>query len=431
LRPDLRAWVEENPEVAEWLGSVSEGAAELYAVRFKRFYDWLTAEGEFGGFTPAKLLDFQAEARGRNRVKIANRLGAFLRKLAGELRPKTLAHYYSATRSFFQFHGVELPRRGFNLPDDYREPAPQLLTRDDLVRILAAAKLRDKAIYTICFQAALGWKGFNQFNHAWDQIEPQLEKGADHLIVKLKSRKKLRGITNGYFTIIGRDGVRLLKKYLEKRGTPEPGEAIFLSREGRAIAARTYRKNFENLARRVGLISKRGSDRTSRYGYSPHQLRDVFRTEWQKSGADPLVGEFLLGHVVDPNKYLEFKNVPHYVLAEYEKAEEALSVISKPDLGVVPVDEVKRLRREVAELRNLIAPFVRQSLKRLMENGRLDPEVEETVKRLVRYAGRGGDGVREIIDSEIGKFLDREEKLLERERRKRGEGEKAQEIFTP
>jgi len=346
-----RIWIEENPEIEEWLNSVSSGTAKLYASRFKRFYDYLTEKNEFMGFTPTQILDFQDNAVGRDRVKVANRLGLFCKNLSKELRPKTVSHYYSAVHSFFAYHGCELPKRGFTLDDDFKEPSKQLLRREDLVKIVQAAKLRDKALYTIAFMGAMGWNEFNQFNHGWDLIASQIDLGKDHLVVNLKARKRKRGLTNGFFTIVGKDGVYLLKEYLKIRGTPSLDEPIFLSREGVAIAARTYRKNFEILCRRVGLIKHRGNDRTSRFGYSPHQFRDVFRTVWQRSGADIEVAEFLMGHQVDSNKYLQFTKIPDYCVEEYKKAEDRLSLISKPNPDLVELDEVKKLREENRELK--------------------------------------------------------------------------------
>jgi len=346
--------VSENPEVEEWLGSVSEATAKLYIVRFQRFFDWLTAKGEFEGFTPSQLLDFQDNATGRSRVRIANRLGLYCKRLGEELRPKTVTHYYSVVRSFFAYHGCDLPKRGFSLPDNHKEPSEQKLTRDALVKIVQAAKLRDKTIYVCAFMGAMGWNEFNQFDKSWDQVAPQLDPGEDHIIIKLKARKKKRGLTNGYYTIIGADGVALLRQYLKERGVPKPGESIFLSREGGFLAGRTYRKNFEMLCRRVGLIKGRGVDRTSRLGYSPHQLRDVFRTEFQRSGADLDVAEFLMGHVVDANKYLQFSKIPDYVVEEYKKAEGRLSIISNPDTDVVSSEAIEELQRQVSEQQRTI-----------------------------------------------------------------------------
>ena len=395
MRQEIEAWINENPEVEEWLGSVTLPTAKNYALRFKAFHDWLTAAGGFKGYTPSQILDFQDRATGRARVKIANRLGVFCKELGGELRPATVRGYYMAVRSFFAYHGCALSKRGFSLPDNHKEPTPQLLNRDGLIKIIAAAKLRDKAIYTIAFQGAMGWREFDQFNRAWDQIAPQFEGGAEHIIVKLTARKRRRGLTNGFFTIVGRDGVALLREYLKVRGSPASGEPIFIRTHGGkgddpAIAARTYRKNLETLARRVGLI-KQGDDR---HGYGPHQVRDVFRTQWQLTAADGDVAEFMMGHQVDPNKYLKFSKVPSYCVEEYKKAEGRLSLVSIPDPGLVSADEVAALKGRVAELEKLkiddVIPRVErqyelQIAKVMKENKQLSEMLKEILQRMFKF----------------------------------------------
>lgn len=394
---DLKVWGEENPEVHEWLSSVGDKTRPIYARRFRNFYEWLTAKPEFKDMTPVQLLDHQDKATGRDRARVANLLSIYLSDLANEFRPRTLTSYYSAARSFFAFHGCDLPKRRFSLPEDYKRQSPQNLDREKLVKILQAAKLRDKAMYMFCAMGGLGWREFNIINHEnGAEVQQQLDEGRDRIILYVPPRKKNRIGGQSYPVVIGRDAVKLLRQYLKKQGPIEAGEPIFARYHGgpggsddEAIKGRNYRKNFEILARRVQLINGKGSDRTSRYGISTHQLRDVFRSEWQRSGADPAVGELLMGHVVDPNAYLKFTE--DYILQQYEKAEPRLSYVSAPDLEVVSVDEVEKLRRELEEARRGQGDKV-QALEADMVNMRNlllgvlnNPEaLEETRRRLAK-----------------------------------------------
>lgn len=353
---DIEEWAAENPVVGEWLTSVGDKTKPVYGRRFKNFYEWLTAKPEFQGMSPAQLLDHQDQATGRQRARIANQLSIYLGELAEKYRPKTLTHYYSSTRSFFSYHGCELPRRRFSLPDNYHRQAPQVLDRAKLVKIIQVAKLRDRAVYMFCAMGGLGWREFDIINREkWPDIKQQLDEGRDRLVLNAPARKRNRVTGKPFPVVIGRDAVKLLREYLKKRGSPDlDGQPIFIrhNHAGRGvkdegIKPRPFRKNFENLARRAQLIQGKGEDRTNRYGISPHQLRDVFRSEWQRSGADPQVAELLLGHVVDPNQYLKFTE--EYILEQYERAEPRLSYVTVPTLGVVSVDEVERLRRELDE----------------------------------------------------------------------------------
>lgn len=392
LPADLKTWVAENPEVGEWLTSVVDRTKPMYGRRFKNFYDWLTAKPEFEGMSPAQLLDHQDQATGRQRARIANQLSVYIGELASEYRPKTLSDYYSSTRSFFNYHGCELPKRKFSLPENYHRRAPQDLDRAKVVRILQVAKIRDRAIYCMCGMAALGFREFNIVNREkWADIKRQLDEGKDRLILYLPARKNNRIRGQDYPVVIGRDAVQLLKDYLKKRGDPnDDGQPIFLreSTAGRGVTdegvkARPFRKSFENLARRAQLIEGKGTDRTARYGISPHQLRDVFRSEWQRSGADPLVAEHLMGHSTDPNLYLKF--TPEFILEQYEIAEPRLSFISSPDMTLVPIDEVETLRAVVKGLQEELAEVSSNGIQlRVAEQQRMIDEMQKSLEAINR-----------------------------------------------
>lgn len=49
----------------------------------------------------------------------------------------------------------------------------------------------------------------------------------------------------------------------------------------------------------AGLIDRANTPYV-RYGKNPHELRDLFRTRWEKSGSNPVGAEFCMGHTVDP-----------------------------------------------------------------------------------------------------------------------------------
>jgi site-specific recombinase XerD len=353
----LTKFAQDNTQVAEWLTSVSEGTRLNYTRAFYDFYMWLTHEGansDFKDYTVKQLLDYQERATGSAKVTIANRLNMFIGEQCSFKRPKSLTYTWTTTRSFFTFHGCDLPRRRFTLLDDHKEPAPQNLTYDTLTRILGAAKLRDKTIFTIMFQSGMGMKEFAQFDDGWSKIKPQLEAGRDHLIVNLTARKKARGLTRGFKTVVGRDGVKLLKDYLAERGEPKQGEPIFLRQhsnyletEDESVKGRSLRGAFERLARRIQLIQYKGGDRTNRYGYSLHQLRDTFKTQWFTSKADKTVVDYLMGHSVDSNEYLKFGNVEDYLIRQYKMAEEKISPFSNPTPELVKGDEVEALREKV------------------------------------------------------------------------------------
>lgn len=383
MRDELEAWVEAHPVVRNWIDSVEPQTHDNYAYRFKAFYDWITEAGEFKGYTPEKLLDYQDQATGRRKVTIINALNSLCKRLSRELTPSTVQGYWSATRSFFAYHGCELPRRRFSLDENHKEAKPQDLDRKSMVMVLGAAKPRDRAIYTIATMAGMGFREFNIFNRSSEAVLEQLNGDADYVTVTLSDRKRLKGKRSGYFTLIMGDALDLLRRYVKLYGRPKAGEPIFKRRvpshknADPAIASRTYRKNFKTLCRRVGLDE----------GYSAHQVRDVLRTEWQRSGADPAVCEFIMGHDVDANDYLKFLKAPEYVVEQYRIALSRLNLVSNPEPDKVAKSEVEQLRNKVRRLEEARDERV---------NG-LEAEIRE-MKAMLRAVYEDPDLVRRIKD---------------------------------
>lgn len=352
-------YIKRNPDLEEWALTVEPATAKSYAQRLHAFEIWMNSQEEFQGMSLNDLLDYQEKAVGRKRTRLASKIAQFVSEDLGErqkLRPRSMTHYFISIRYFFEFHGYPLSKRRFSIPEESLPPVEQKLTRDDLVKILNRADLRNKTIYTCAFQAGMGYREFNLFNGCYhEQIKPQFEAYAERLIITLTPRKMNKRTGLNYFTIIGTDGTKLLKEYIRKTGEPEIGEAVFKplktnKQSDGFLKSRTYRKNFNTLCRQVGLIYEKGTERSTRYGYSPHQLRDVFRTEFQATDADHLLAEFMMGHKVDPNEYLQFTKQQEYALKEYEKAESRLNIISRPDLDVVSKDEVVALRQEFRKM---------------------------------------------------------------------------------
>lgn len=94
---------------------------------------------------------------------------------------------------------------------------------------------------------------------------------------------------------------------------------------------------------------KKGSGRTAK---SPHELRDLFRSQWAKSPANQEVAEFMMGHMIDPLEYNKSYRDVDFYRHEYLKALPLLQIMSSPrPFGQVDEEEVDSLRREVEKLR--------------------------------------------------------------------------------
>ena len=104
--------------------------------------------------------------------------------------------------------------------------------------------------------------------------------------------------------------------------------------------------------RRLGIGPKHLSPRKGRTGKSPHELRDLFRSQWAKSTAKGDVAEFCMGHMIDPLDYNKAWRDEKFYRDEYMKAVPYLQIMSSGQpYHMVGEEEIEKLRKEVAELR--------------------------------------------------------------------------------
>lgn len=94
-----------------------------------------------------------------------------------------------------------------------------------------------------------------------------------------------------------------------------------------------------------------------RYKVHVHELRDLFRTEWHRSQADPSVAEHCMGHTVDPLQYDKIMRDHTYARAHYLRALPYLNILSE-NPRVLPRaqvdDRLSAQSREISELRDKV-----------------------------------------------------------------------------
>lgn len=311
-----------------------------------------------------QLLDFQDRASGRDRLKIANAAQSYVTEMGKRLRLGTLAVHKTAIYSLFNYHGVPLPRKRLAV-EDPMDRAPDKMDRAALVKLFEAADLRGRALIQIMFSSGMGYKEFSQFNMSWPEIKKQLDAGREYVMIQMKPRKQNRMKGEGFFTFLGKDSISLLRQYLEVRGELKQGDVIFEAKtrykdtKGKNLSRSAFSRMFIGLAKRTSLINKDDIERNKdlrdeqvRYGLNPYTLRDAFRTEFQRTPADRDVAEFMMGHNIDKNKYLQFLKIPSYCLDEYRKAEQRLSFIPNPEPDLVGISEVEALKTQVQQLQS-------------------------------------------------------------------------------
>jgi integrase/recombinase XerD len=220
-------------------------------------------------------------------------LSAFLAELAagGEERapvaPATLQRKAACLRSFYR----HLRREGILERDptaELRAPRksqrlPQVLTRDEVARLLAAPKgtdppaLRDRALLELMYACGL------RASEAIGLDVRDLDLTIDVLRARGKGSKER-------MVPIGREAVAAVRAYLD-RGRPafvglrdEP--RLFVNRRGGGLTRQGLYKIVQRHARAVGLDER----------MSPHTLRHTFATHLLAGGCDLRSLQEMLGH---------------------------------------------------------------------------------------------------------------------------------------
>jgi integrase len=181
----------------------------------------------------------------------------------------------------------------------------------------------------------MGGMGWNEIDYwsktGYNSLIAQLGRNEPLIKVKLPGRKRMKG-KKPYYTFLGQDAKKALKDYLKHREqvvSEITRDIIFITSRGKPITYPSLSQTWRRIVRRLELIPERRSGTHHRYGKSTHELRDFYRTRWEKSPASKNVGEYLMGHTIDKLGYNKAYLDQEYMKMEYFKAEPFLNVISQ------------------------------------------------------------------------------------------------------
>lgn len=387
-----------------------------FKIAYKIFVRFLNdgLVGKFEGLGPDELVDFQVETRGRNRYLILRIAQSWVDGLNLRVGSKQL--YLTYIRSFFLHNLAELPHdRSFS----FRSSLPCVvgqLDLESLQRILLNSNKMYKAIFLMMSQGIMGegelvYVSKFQASH----VLKCLGKGG-LFKVSLPGRKQTRNVKS-FYTVLGcksdwADAMRNFVQSLDKL----PSDVLFRNQRGKPLNENNIRYYFHWRAVESGVIKQHtpkcrlcggetlrkrnrrkiieyickdcncvsvASDVTDgyfwggiRYGVNPHEIRDLMRSRWQVSGADPTVAEFIMGHDIDSNHYNKFMRYePAYLFSEYKKALPWLNVLSndpnKVDRSEVS-DELEAQRAETELLKREVA-----KMQRFFKDSRLQEILEK------------------------------------------------------
>jgi len=215
--------------------------------------------------------------------------------------------YQTAIRSFFAHNRLELPKdKGFKIREsDNVSQNPTYMDLSTARKIIGCLKEPYRTIADISLFSGMGRKEVLSLNRIWrSKIVPQLQADKDPIRVDFVKRK-----SNNlpYFTFIP---ANLLKPFANK----DIPFQIFTKHSKtektlRPVIATDLRVAWSYAKKRAGVVEK----------MTFHMLRDLLVTGFYKIEADVVSAQFLTGHSVDGNHYLQITNAPERAESEWLK----------------------------------------------------------------------------------------------------------------
>ena len=338
--------------VRNWLNRLGPNTQKMAEFHLNRWLTWTSLNGgNFATSSPDDFVEYQRNAGNGEKFEILDLVQSYVLSQSGTFNYKK--NMYAFIRSFFMHNRVELPRdRAFKIRGDKPRTMGNLKPEEIRDVILSSNPLY-QAIFLSMLQGGMGQEEFTWWNlHGWDELNEQLRRGLEIVRVNLPGRKSNK-FEKQYYTFLGPDAVQAIKNWQSHR--PEGAKAIFVAQNKNKTppGKRAIRTYWLRHLRKLGIVTPKNeeSEKGYRTGKGLHELRDAFRSLWEKSPAKGSVAEYLMGHTVDPLEYNKAFRDEDWVRKEYEKALPMLQLLSSPrPYGHIEENEITSLRAENADL---------------------------------------------------------------------------------
>jgi integrase len=346
--------------VDHWLSRLADSTAEVQGNLFKHFINWMAENGgRFKDYTPDELIEYQRNCDNGSRYDILDMAQRYVSNKPGTYNTKNSR--YNNIRSFFLHNRAELPADpSYNIKPD-RRPIQGKLEIEHIRDAILSCNAKYQAVFTCMFQAALDQEMFKFWNlHGLANLKAQLRElegtPEDKQVIKidLPGRKGQKNI-KGYYTFITRDAIEFLKNWLKIRADEGygPDDPIFVSQFGTPLSKQSLRHYWIDHLKKLGIVDPvEKRKRRHKTGKGLHEMRDVWRSLWSKSPASHTVGEFLMGHTIDPLEYDKSYRDTEFYKKEYLKAAPYLNIFSRGEpYGLVKQDRMEELEAEIERLK--------------------------------------------------------------------------------
>jgi len=373
--------VEEPKAVEKWLGRLGESTQKICRFNFTKFMKWVNeGKSTFKDYTPDMLIEYQRNADNGNKYDLVDLAQKYIKTF--KARESYKSRLYSTIRSFFMHNRAELPKDPSYIIRGDVAKVRGTLTPEEIRQVVLASKPLYRAIILSMFQGGMGQEELIYWsNNGWGQLKEDLKGETEVIRVDLPGRKKFKNKAP-YYTFIGPDAIAALRDWVKLR--PPGAEAIFTGQYKNPITKDALSQHWNIYMKRTGIIqAKENGDVTNRYGKNLHELRDVFRSQWEKSPAKALAAEYCMGHQVDPLEYNKAYQNEDYTRSQYLLALPMLQLLSSHrPYGKVDESKLERLERENEALRQKLEKQVDdENDYRRQTEGSLD-EMMKMIKQL-------------------------------------------------
>lgn len=370
-----------------WNSRLSESGEHRRVGGFIMFMEYLyNVDNKFKNYTPDQLVEYQKDATTRARYDILDQIQGWTKSLEKSTHPDGEPKYrsnsinqaYSTLRGFFAHNRCELPRDSRFALSGEVPPVVGDLTIDEIEQVILSVKPVYKAVFLSMFQGGMDRISFDYWNrNGYKALVKALEGDPKAIRINFPRRMKIRTkVEKPYHTYIGTDAIDAIRKWLEIRSAE--ATVIFTNQFGRPILKDGLTTLWHYSLFKIGVLKKlRTGYSGNRYGKNVHELRDVFRSVWEKTPANTNVAEFAMGHQIDPLEYNKACRDMDWTKSEYLKALPWLNIMSGGAELKAVEDEIatkdariEELEAEVARLKETPIDkdaFMEEILKKLEE----------------------------------------------------------------
>ena len=354
-------YLREYSTVKRYLDKLSKGSHKTFLYQLHYFVDWTQESSpKFGGMSPDALVAYQKEAGNGEKFDVLDALQDYIGSLEGRYSTKRLRYTY--VRGFFKANRAALPSDDFTI----RGEIPQVLGRltvENIRDLVLSSKLPYRACLLAMFSGGMGLSEIIYWsNNGAADLKEALKRNRDYVRVDLPGRKKARN-RRPFYTIIMGDALDQLRKWMAAR--PGDAETIFVNQYGDGFTKQALYMYWLRHMKALGIIEP-GEDSSHRTGRNPHELRDCFRSQWEKSPAKGSVAEYAMGHQIDPLEYNKAFRDEAWVVKEFRKAVPMLNIMSSGrPFGQVDEDEIESLQKQVNYLTTELKKYTDVTPERL------------------------------------------------------------------